>query len=171
MPKPNTDHDVFKSIDIPENGDPIPCWEWTGAKSNNGTRGMFTLRGVKWLAYRLVYTLVYGELAKGEVVRHKCDNPLCCNPHHLEVGSQSDNENDKYERDRYGFPRAVIDRIMDLNNNGYNGQQITQVAIAALVTEELGVEVTSNRVSDIVNGKRRVRQSKASNEDNENGSE
>lgn len=34
------------------------------------------------------------------VVRHKCDNPSCCNPDHLEIGTVSDNIKDQYNRNR-----------------------------------------------------------------------
>lgn len=37
---------------------------------------------------------------KGLVVRHTCDNPGCCNPDHLLLGTHADNVSDKYERGR-----------------------------------------------------------------------
>lgn len=148
--------DVFKFIAMPPNGDPTPCWPWEGGTGGreNDQRGYFNVGGVKWLAYRLVYTLCYGELANGEVVRHKCDNSMCCNPYHLQKGTQSDNELDKYERDRWGFPTKIIEAIIDWDHKGLN-----QTAIAAMVTEQFGIIVSQQRVSDIVNGTRRKRQS------------
>lgn len=37
-----------------------------------------------------------------EVVRHKCDNPRCINPQHLEAGTQLDNVHDCISRGRLG---------------------------------------------------------------------
>lgn len=147
--------DVFKYIDMPESGDPEPCWEWTGSVGGRSTdqRGYFSVGGVKWLAYRLVYTLVYGDLGEGVVVRHMCDNSMCCNPYHLEKGTQSQNEQDKYDRDRYGFPIKVIENILKWSEKG-----MPQDAVAQLVTETHGIVVTQQRVSDIVSGARRKRQ-------------
>lgn len=148
--------DVFKFIDMPPDGNPEPCWPWTGGVGGRegDQRGYFTIGGVKWLAYRLVYTLVYGEIPSNDVIRHKCDNGLCCNPFHLIVGNQSDNENDKYERDRWGFPMKIIEAIIDWDHKG-----MAQAGIAALVTTQFGIVVTQQRVSDIVTGARRKRQS------------
>lgn len=156
MSRANQPEDVFKFIRMPPDGDTSICWIWEGGTGGSDGRGYFSAKGVKWLAYRLVYTLVYGPIPEGQVVRHKCDNKLCCNPKHLELGTQSDNENDKYDRDRFGFPLEVIKSIMK-----YHKMDMSQEAVATVVTAEHGIVVTQQRVSDIVNQKRRARQTNA----------
>lgn len=153
--KANKITDVWKFIDMPTNGDPSPCWNWTGTKGGRDGRGYFSYRGVKWLAYRFVYSLLNGDIPDGDVVRHRCDNHLCCNPYHLELGSQSDNENDKYDRDRYGFPLKVVERVVELEASG----QFNNTVIAAIVEREYGVRITPRRVSEIRTGDRRAKQS------------
>ena len=51
--------------------------------------------------HRKVYYEATGELP--EVVRHKCDNPRCINPEHLEGGTQVDNMQDCVRRGRHNY--------------------------------------------------------------------
>lgn len=55
-------------------------------------------KGKDWLISRYIYTLIHGAIPAGMVVRHKCDNPSCINPDHLEIGTQADNMQDKKMR-------------------------------------------------------------------------
>jgi len=41
-----------------------------------------------------------------DVVRHKCDNPRCINPEHLEGGSHIDNMQDAVKRGRNKYPES-----------------------------------------------------------------
>jgi len=51
------------------------------------------------LAYCEAHSLSLDEI-DGFVVRHRCDNPGCVNPDHLELGTQADNVRDRDERGR-----------------------------------------------------------------------
>lgn len=75
------------------------CWEWVGAKTsrNYGNMG-FGVKNV--LVHRLIYSLCVGDLDKRLFVCHKCDNPPCCNPDHLFVGSPKDNTADMFSKGR-----------------------------------------------------------------------
>lgn len=50
--------------------------------------------------HRFVYQQCFGEIPKGLLIRHKCDNPRCINPEHLETGTVVDNSRDMIERNR-----------------------------------------------------------------------
>lgn len=64
--------------------------------NNRHTRPSVSFRGVSTPVYRVIHQYVSGEpLDRSEVVRHKCDNGLCFNPEHLEIGSIADNNRDR----------------------------------------------------------------------------
>lgn len=75
------------------------CWNWTAYRSRKG-RGMFKLGGRMRWAHRVAYERWVGPIPDGQVVRHRCDNPGCVNPQHLELGTQADNVRDRVERGR-----------------------------------------------------------------------
>lgn len=56
--------------------------------------------------FRVIYEQKYGEIPKGMVVRHICDNPSCCNINHLELGTPTDNVNDMITRGRSGYHKT-----------------------------------------------------------------
>lgn len=54
-------------------------------------------------AHRKIYEECFGEIPHNLVVRHKCDNRLCVNPEHLEIGTYKDNNHDAIKRGRNAF--------------------------------------------------------------------
>ena len=78
------------------------CIEWQKYRSEDGY-GIRSFKGKPVKAHRLAYCQNRGiELSEidGLVVRHKCDNPACINPDHLEIGTQLDNNRDRASRNR-----------------------------------------------------------------------
>lgn len=84
-------------------GTPDECWEWTKARHPQGHGQLASGIRPRHIVYahRVAWELANGRaLKRGEVVRHRCDNPPCCNPAHLLVGTQADNVADMIERGR-----------------------------------------------------------------------
>ena len=81
------------------------CWE-----TNYGCRGGYPTMsnmGASVLVHRLAWEIHNCEpIPEGKVVRHTCDNPLCCNPAHLILGTQGDNNRDTVSRNRHN-PNAL----------------------------------------------------------------
>ena len=83
------------------------CWRWLGGKVDKDGYGKFQItgRGPRFRgdspvqkdigAHRLAWQLANDRIVPlGLVVMHACDNPICCNPEHLSVGTQAENRAD-----------------------------------------------------------------------------
>ena len=79
------------------------CIEWPSRSREKRGYGWFTFRRKNQRAHRASYEIHIGPIPAGQVVRHKCDNPPCVNPAHLELGTQADNINDAVKRGRISF--------------------------------------------------------------------
>lgn len=78
------------------------CLEWTGATTRPGWHGRISINGRLVMAHRVAYELWVGPIPVGLSVLHSCDNPPCCNPAHLFLGSQRENMRDASAKRRTG---------------------------------------------------------------------
>lgn len=87
---------------------PSGCLEWTGAKANYGY-GRIGDGSSYVRTHRLAWELEYGPIPPGINVLHHCDNPPCCEPTHLFLGTQADNARDMMAkgRGRGQIPKGV----------------------------------------------------------------
>ena len=75
------------------------CWHWHGTKDQHGY-GRIPFRTKALKAHRVSFEMRYGPIPDEYLVLHKCDNPSCVNPLHLEAGTQKKNMQDAYMRGR-----------------------------------------------------------------------
>lgn len=95
--------DLFWSkVDIQES--PCTCWEWRGAKKPNGY-GNVRIDGRYLLAHRVAFELAVCAIPDGLMVCHSCDNPSCCNPRHLLLGTAAANFSDMLIKNRQDFQK------------------------------------------------------------------
>lgn len=78
------------------------CWLWQMSCTRDGY-GLLKWNKITQRAHRLAYTAFIGEIPEGNIVRHTCDTPQCCNPKHLVVGTVQDNVNDMIKRGRGAY--------------------------------------------------------------------
>ena len=81
--------DRFWSKVDKSNGD-NSCWEWKAAKNPN-SYGRFTIKQRKYIAHRLSYHAIVGELPTHLQLDHICRNRSCVNPRHLEPVNNKEN--------------------------------------------------------------------------------
>lgn len=119
------------------------CWEWHKVSGTN-SYGNVRFEGKAWSTHRLAYTLFVGEIPDGLFVCHHCDNPPCCNPKHLFVGTHEDNFEDMIWKNRHwlcGKPKPIRKEIKDLVvyffKKGYTIPEIVQ----KLPVKTLDVEI------------------------------
>jgi hypothetical protein len=87
-------------------GHPRACWPFDGPTLEYGHGRYDSPAG--GTAHRMAWALAHGELPPADmVVRHACDNPPCCNPAHLILGTQAENHRDMVVRGRAGYSDQV----------------------------------------------------------------
>jgi hypothetical protein len=79
------------------------CWGWVGGKTKDGY-GHFSVNKKSVLSHRFSYELHFGKIIDDMSVLHRCDNPPCCNPEHLFLGTQKDNMQDCKKKGRIYVP-------------------------------------------------------------------
>jgi hypothetical protein len=78
------------------------CHVWAASKNPDGY-GRFALNGKQEKAHRVSWMLANGDIPKGKMICHHCDNPSCVNPDHLFLGDQSDNMIDMHNKGRHNM--------------------------------------------------------------------
>jgi hypothetical protein len=92
---------------------PDDCWPWNRSRFPSGY-GQFKLHPGEspQKASRMAWTLTFGSIPDGLLVCHRCDNPPCCNPRHLFLGTHADNNADKITKGRH--PQRKPEFVADL---------------------------------------------------------
>jgi hypothetical protein len=79
----------YKQVEVVESG----CHEWTGRINSSGY-GIIYFNKKQQAAHRVAWQIANGEIPKGMLVCHTCDNPPCVNVNHLWLGTHQDNMDD-----------------------------------------------------------------------------
>lgn len=90
------------------------CWPYNEYCYPNGY-GEFKHNSENYYAHRLAYALTNGPFELHMKVRHSCDNPPCCNPKHLLLGTMQDNVDDMARRGRKAIYSGFVRKDSEAN--------------------------------------------------------
>lgn len=80
------------------------CLIFTGGKNKAGYGNIYIYsegrKTITKTAHRVAWEIINGPIANNQFILHHCDNPSCCNPEHLFIGTQADNMQDKSKKGR-----------------------------------------------------------------------
>lgn len=127
------------------------CWLWDGSYSTTGY-GQFSIGLRPKKAHRVSWLLHRGPIPKGSFVLHRCDNPACVNPEHLEIGSHRKNMDDMRQRGHarggrpgIGNPKITEQQAAEIRRRYENGETYAGLAAA------YGLR-SKNSIANIVRG-------------------
>lgn len=80
------------------------CWPYPGYQSRSGHCQIWNGAGMDPV-HRVAWVDTFGPIPIGLAVCHHCDNPPCCRPDHLFLGTIADNNRD---RDRKGRHKPLL---------------------------------------------------------------
>lgn len=108
------------------------CFMWLGSVSCG--YGTMFLDGRNQRVHRLVYQLINGEIPAGCTnvdVLHKCNNKLCSNPAHLYLGTDTENNYDKFKigfaDGRKSFTDEEAEQVKRLRFGGKSLREISRI--------------------------------------------
>ena len=122
---------------------PDGCWKWIGQIVQG--YGVFRSGDHQYKAHRVSYTLFKGEIPKGMIIMHKCDNRRCVNPEHLVCGTQRENLHDMASKGR---------KVVAGPKKGYKQTPLTDAMVEEIRASTLTVAQISEKYHV---GKPRVR--------------
>jgi hypothetical protein len=130
---------------VDRSGGPDGCWPWTGRRENG--YGWIWFEGRDRRTHRVSWAIAHGipvAQIPGHVRHFVCDNPPCCNPRHLAIGTRAENMRDMATHrrsargERVHGARLTADAAADIRRR-YVPQRVTMRMLAA----EHGVAITT----------------------------
>lgn len=142
----NEDREAKFWARIDKNG-PNGCWIWAVGARDKWGYGDLRWDGKHVQAHRLAWKLLRGDPGKLDCL-HKCDNPPCCNPDHIYLGTDADNHRDMRERGRTNYitrSKLTEDQVREIRS-AYSGSNAHELAAKYAVSAATIWNTTSRRI-------------------------
>lgn len=105
----------------------LECWEWIAKSKTEKGYGVINAgrNNGTFKAHRVSYCISKGLIPDGSLVLHSCDNPGCCNPNHLRIGTAKENTSDAIERKRIKNPPVKLGE--DHHNTKFTSKELKEI--------------------------------------------
>jgi uncharacterized protein involved in tolerance to divalent cations len=111
------------------------CWVWHGQIAQTNGYGVTWKDGKHHYAHRVAYELEHSEISTGMRVCHSCDNPPCCRPSHLFLGTQEENIQDMRRKGRNPHPLKLTEHDVLEIRRRYENRNVAKVTMQQLADE------------------------------------
>jgi hypothetical protein len=110
-------------VKVDKSGGPDACWPWMAARVPAGGYGRF-LADRLIAAHRYAWIITNGPIESKEIdVLHSCDNPPCCNPRHLRLGTALENAAEMYRKNRQNT-KLNADAVRDIRSSPLTSKEL-----------------------------------------------
>lgn len=151
--RPGLHERYWSKVDVQGNDD---CWPWLAAKRNRSHGyGAFWFEGRHQPSNRIALILSGTPVPTGMFACHSCDNPSCCNPRHLFVGTNKDNNDDKVAKGRHVFgerywnAKLTAEQVAIIRAHKNPGMKRLPAGIPAMLAERFSV--SRQYISEVLN--------------------
>lgn len=140
-------HEKIQKYSMPE---PMSgCWIWIGGVDwdGYGATGFYN-KNIK--AHRASYLIFKGDIPAGMSVCHSCDNPYCCNPEHLWIGTTKENQIDSFKKLRRqgelsGSSKYTNKTVSEIRERVSNGETRKSVSKSMRIPKSTLDKICSKR--------------------------
>lgn len=128
--------------------EPIPeagCLIWMHGVNGAGY-GQLTHNKKTMLAHRVSWEITHGAIPKGMCILHRCDTPLCVNPHHLFLGTKGQNNSDRHRKGRtklipakgesHGMSKLTAEDVINIRKSNETNEVLA--TIYPVVSQTIG---------------------------------
>lgn len=131
---------------------PHQCWPWKRSVNKCGY-GTVGYQEKTWLAHRLAYVFAISAIPDGQIVCHTCDNPPCCNPAHLWLGTPLENTKDSIAKSRFtrasgeanGLAKLDADKVRTIRTRHAAGENTRAIASDLAIDRSTVYKVLNGR--------------------------